>query len=121
MTAALDTRGFEVLRDHDASAPPLLWSESTSTLRAMGWRGEISGDLARRGLGQLADAPIERLWPDDLHEVALGIAEDLGWAKTYDAEYVALARISERPLLTRDARLRRGAGMLVEIIGPTEI
>jgi predicted nucleic acid-binding protein len=49
------------------------------------------------------------------------VAEELGWAKTYDAEYVALARMLRCRLLTRDERLRRGAARLVEAIGPTEL
>jgi len=42
-------------------------------------------------------------------------------AVPYDAEYVALARILAAPLLTRDARLRRGAGHLATIVGPTDL
>lgn len=44
-----------------------------------------------------------------------------GWAKTYDAEYVALAHLLGSRLLTLDARLRRTASRLVEILGPTEL
>ena len=42
----------------------------------------------------------------------------LGWAKTYDAEYVALAQLIGCRMVTLDARLRRGAdrlGMAVSI------
>ncbi|MGH2992705.1 MAG: hypothetical protein ACRDL1_04125 [Solirubrobacterales bacterium] len=38
-----------------------------------------------------------------------------------DAGYVALARRLECPLLTIDARLKRGAERIVEIVGPTEL
>ena len=33
-----------------------------------------------------------------------GAQLDVGWAKTYDAEYVALAQILDIPVLTREGR-----------------
>ena len=49
------------------------------------------------------------------------MADELGWAKTYDANYVALARILVCRLVTRDARLRRGTARFGFVIGPTEL
>jgi hypothetical protein len=40
------------------------------------------------------------------------LAEEFGWAKTYDAEYVALAKLNNCRLVTVDGRLRRGANRL---------
>ena len=46
----------------------------------------------------------------------------LGWAKTYDAEYVALAQILDIPILTRDRRLARGgASRFVRLLGPMDL
>ena len=45
----------------------------------------------------------------------------LGWAKTYDAEYVALASLLGCRLVTVDGRLRRGADRLGFVLGPTEL
>jgi len=45
----------------------------------------------------------------------------LGWAKTYDAEYVALARTLECSLLTTDRRLQRGAERIVDTVGPSDL
>lgn len=56
--------------------------------------------------------------PAGLQERAWQIADDLGWAKTYDAEYVALAQLSDAPLLTTDARLARSAVRLVRLLDP---
>ncbi len=49
------------------------------------------------------------------------MARQLGWAKTYDAEYVALALMEECPLLTDDRRLQRRVSSLVEVIGPAHL
>ncbi len=53
--------------------------------------------------------------------MAIELARDLGWAKTYDAEYVALARLLKAPLVTIDGRLARAVGNLVQIIAPADL
>lgn len=102
-------------------APHLLWSEALSVLRESVWRGVVP-DVEANGIrARLIGLPIERRMPEDLHERAWSVAARLGWAKTYDAEYVALAEHAAIPLLTLDARLRRGARRLVEVLGPTDL
>jgi predicted nucleic acid-binding protein len=98
-----------------------MWSEATSAVRERLYRGELSPELADRVRERLWDAPIARHDSVDVHRRAWEVAEKLGWAKTYDAEYVALADILRCRLLTVDERLKRGAGRLVEIVGPTEL
>jgi predicted nucleic acid-binding protein len=48
-------------------------------------------------------------------------ADELGWAKTYDATYLALAHILGCRLLTVDGRLYRGAKRLGFVITPDEL
>lgn len=121
LSAAMTRDGFDRIAHLSLVAPPLLWSEVLSALREHAWRREISADQAAASRASLLAAPISRRAPRRLYEEAWRVAEQLGWAKTYDAEYVALARLMGCRLLTRDERLRRGAARVAEAIGPTEL
>jgi predicted nucleic acid-binding protein len=101
--------------------PPLLWSESTSILRELSFRGEVTDAQARSAVHRIGLAPLEPMVPSGHYAASLVAASRLGWAKTYDAEYLALAQALDAPLLTLDERLIRGAGHLVRILRPTEI
>jgi predicted nucleic acid-binding protein len=56
-----------------------------------------------------------------LGATAWRIADDLGWARTSDAEYVALAQLLGCRLVTLDLRLRRGADRLGFVVTPAEL
>lgn len=104
--------GFRPFQRVHLVAPPLMWSETASGLREKSWRGEISIELARAALAVLEACPVDVRNPSGLHSEAFRLAEELGWAKTYDAEYLALARLLDSRVLTADARMWRGAGHL---------
>ena len=118
---ASSRRGFAGLSAYTFVAPPLFWSETLSALHQGVYRGVISEVLAVAARLSIASAPIDRLEPTELADSAWQIANELGWAKTYDAEYVALARILRCRLFTIDDRLRRGARRIVEIVGPRDL
>lgn len=99
-------------------APPLLWSEVRSSLHEQVWRRAISAELGRRAAQRLADMPVSPRSPAALGHEAWRVADELGWAKTYEAEYVALARLLRCRLLTLDARLVRATERLGFVIGP---
>jgi predicted nucleic acid-binding protein len=103
------------LEGHDMIAPPIMRSEALSTLSEMAYRGEMPADAARVAASRLAAVPVTLDRPDALDEAAFELARSHGWAKTYDAEYVALARIHGLALVTLDQRLRRGAAHLVSM------
>lgn len=118
VNACLGESGLDDLPNDELVAPPLMWSEAGSVLHEMRWRQAVSDELVTIAVGRLDDVPVESARPTSLRAEAWQIADQLGWARTYDAEYVALARILGCRLMTIDDRLRRGAGHLVDIIGP---
>ncbi len=102
-------------------APPLILSESLAVLHQMRWRGDIPEDVTALALERRSEMPVRIEHPSALSAEAWRIADDFGWAKTYDAEYVALAKLNECRLVTVDARLRRGADRLGFVVTPAEL
>ena len=121
MRACDGEQGFELLGDDDLVAPPLLWSEVLSVVHEALWRQELDDRHAMRLLERMERSPIRSRAPRNLRRQAWDIAEQLGWAKTYDAEYVALAQLLGGRLVTLDARLRRGADRLGLVVTPDEL
>lgn len=121
IAASANPLGFERFRRYDLVAPPLLWIEAVSVLHAMLWRGELRRDQIEPMRDRVLKAPVHRTEPEDLPSEAWRIADELGWAKTYDANYVALARLLNCRLITLDGRLRRGTARFGFVIGPTDL
>jgi predicted nucleic acid-binding protein len=113
--------GFARLRGHKLLAPQLMVTEASSALHEMAWRGEITKPRAKTMLARLLKAPVEIRTPDGLVQAAWDVADELGWAKTYDAHYVALARLLECRLVTIDERLLRGVARLKIAVRPREL
>lgn len=116
----LTTAGFDLIRE-DLQAPILLRSEVLAAIQGMQWREEISSELAEIAVTRLLQAPIRLVRRSKILREARRLALSLGWAKTYDAEYVALARLSQEPLLTIDARLARRVRDLVDVRTPADL
>ena len=98
--------GFAVL-DDALAAPPLMWSEARSVLHRAVWHGLLPRDQGEAALSRLERAPVERRLHGRLGAEAWRLADTLGWAKTYDAEYLALATLLASDLVTLDRRLLR--------------
>lgn len=121
ITACLSEGGFKPMARQDLVAPHLMWSEAASVLHELRWRKEISGDLAAVAMERLAAGRISPRRPKGLIDEAWRMADRLGWAKTYDAEYVALASLLKCRLLTTDAKLQDAASNLIGVIGPLDL
>lgn len=109
------------LDGHQLLAPAHARSEVLSTIREMAYRGEIPTTSVEGAVEFLYGLGLVIRDDLDLARRAYDVAERLGWAKTYDAAYVALASIEGIALVTLDARLRRGAADLVTIMSPDDL
>jgi predicted nucleic acid-binding protein len=106
---------------HGLIVPPIFRSETISALHELRHRQAISEELSRIALERFATLTFEESEPGGLWARAWALADQLGWAKTHHAEYVALSQLLDAPLVTLDARLARGAGRLARIIGPAAL
>jgi predicted nucleic acid-binding protein len=111
----LVSEGIEVRAEHELLAPTLLRSQTLSALHEAAHRGEISVEVALDRLARIQALSIRLLGDAVLRRRAWDLAEQLGWAETYDAEYVALTQLQADALVTLDAEL----GRRVEGIVPT--
>lgn len=110
----------ELLPD-ELCSPPFMWSEAHSALHERTWRRELGAEQASQARARLTSVGVKPRSHPKLADEAWRIADELGWAKTYDAEYVALASLLGCRLVTVDGRLRRGADRLGFVVGPTEL
>jgi predicted nucleic acid-binding protein len=101
----LATEGLEVPAEHELLAPTLLRSQTLSALHEAVHAGEIPPDVALHRLTRIRAIPIRLLGDAVLRRRAWDLAEKLGWASTYDAEYVALTQLQADAFVTLDAEL----------------
>jgi predicted nucleic acid-binding protein len=106
---------FEVPGEHELLAPTLLRSQTLSAMHEAVHRGELAADVALDRLAYITKMPIRLLGDAVLRRVAWKLADQLGWAATYDAEYLALTQLQADAFVTLDADLARR----VEAIVPT--
>ena len=98
---------------HELLAPTLLRSETLSTLHEAVHRGEVPQDVALDRLARIKAIPIRLLGDAVLRQRAWEIADRLGWASTYNAEYVALTQLQADALVTLDEKLARSVEGIV--------
>ena len=83
-----------------------------SVLHEAAWRGDLTREQARQALSNLERGPLQMRNPARLGQRAFDIADRLGWAKTYDAEYLALAAILDCAIATLDRSVSVAADQL---------
>ena len=105
---------IEVAKEHKLLAPTLLRSQTLSALHEAVQRGEVSADVARNHLSLIGRMPIRLLGDAVLRRRAWELADQLGWASTYNAEYIALTQLQAEAFITLDAELARSVEGVVE-------
>ena len=111
----LASEDIEVSSAHKLLAPTLLRSQTLSALHEAVDRGAIPAEVARDRLAQIRGMKIRLLGDAVLQRRAWELADQLGWASTYDAEYVALTQLQADAFVTMDTRLARSVKGIVEI------
>jgi predicted nucleic acid-binding protein len=111
----LVSEGIDVGVEHELFAPTLLRSQTLSALHEAVHAGELTEDVAVERLARIQALPIRLLGDAVLRRNAWRLADQLGWASTFEAEYVALTKLQADALVTLDAQLARQ----VEGIVPT--
>jgi predicted nucleic acid-binding protein len=109
----LASEGIEAPAEHELLAPTLLRSQTLSALHEAVQRGEIPADVARDRLTRVGRMAIRLLGDAVLRRRAWEVADQLGWAETYDAEYVALTQLQADAFVTLDKQLAREVEGLV--------
>jgi predicted nucleic acid-binding protein len=109
----LASTGIKVRGTHKLLAPTLLRSQTLSALHEAVKRGAIPADVARDRLTRIGRMPIRLLGDAVLRRRAWELADQLGWASTYDAEYVALTQLQADAFVTMDTKLARSVKGIV--------
>lgn len=109
----LASAGLEVSDRHELLAPTLLRSQTLSALHEAVHRGELPADVAHERLARIGRMRIRLLGDAVLRRRAWELADKLGWASTYDAEYIALTQLQADAFVTLDAELARSVAGIV--------
>ena len=103
----LASEGFEVRSGHELLAPTLLRSQTLSALHEGVHQGRIAPEVALDQLTRIRALPIRLLGDAVLRRRAWDLADQLGWAETYDAEYLALTQLQADAFVTLNNDLAR--------------
>ncbi len=82
------------------------------------WRRELELARADHAREFLASGLVREATHPRLGDTSWELAEQPGWAKTYDAAYLALALLLRCRFVTLDAALYRGAHRLGFVVSP---
>jgi len=100
----LASDGIDIRAEHELLAPTLLRSQTLAALHETVYRGEIAREAALDRLARIRAMPIvSSATPCS----GAGPGTSLGWAETYDAEYLALIQLSTDAFVTLDNELAR--------------
>lgn len=118
---ALVDSGARVAEGHEVLAPTLLRSQTLALLHEAVHGGALEEEQAHERLAAIQRLGMRLLGDAVLRRVAWEVATELGWASTYDAEYVALTRLQADALVTLDPDLARAVSHLVRVAPLEEV
>lgn len=101
--------------EHKLLAPTLLRSQMLSELYQAVRRGELTKTEAGEQLNYVRGLRLRLLGDRVLQKVAWKYADQLGWADTLTAEYLALTELQADAFITLDERLAREASEVVPV------
>ena len=104
----------EVAAGHKLVAPTLVRSQALSALYEAARRGEISAAQGIERVTRINSLKVRFLGDKVLQRTAWRVADQLGWATTSDAEFVALTQLQADAFVTSDDDLARAVSSLVE-------
>ncbi len=84
---------IEVAAEHKLVAPTLVRSQALAALYQAARRGEISAAEGIERVTRINSLKVRFLGDKVLQRKAWRVADQLGWATTYDAEFVALTQL----------------------------
>jgi hypothetical protein len=102
-------------------APTLLRSQTLSLLHADARSGRREPAEARTLLAAVDRLPVRLLGDRVLRRNAWLVADQLGWAQTEAAEYVALTRLHGDALVSGEPHVYSGADALVRLVPVTDL
>ena len=111
----LASAAIKIAGRHRLLAPTLLRSQTLSALHEAVQQGKIPANIARDHLTRIGRMPIRLLGDAVLRRRAWELADQMGWASTYNAEYIALTQLQADAFVTQDAELARSVEGIVEI------
>jgi predicted nucleic acid-binding protein len=104
----------EVAAGHQLVSPTLVRSQALAALYEAARRGEISVAEGMDRVSRINSLKVRFLGDRVSQRQAWKVADQLGWATTYDAEYVALTMLQADAFVTSDKKLARAVSDLVE-------
>ncbi len=117
----LVANGLRIDEQHELLAPTLFRSQILSNLHEAVRSGEMSAETGRSQLEQIWKIKMRLLGDAVLRGLAWDIADEMGWASTYDAEYIALTKLQADAFVTMDTHLERRAEKLVKVASIDEL
>jgi predicted nucleic acid-binding protein len=107
--------GVQVSTGHQLVAPNTIRSQALSLLLGAVRQGNLSETVALQHHERLTEVKMRLLGDRVSRRTAWKIALEQGWQTTYEAEYVAVARLQADALVTVDSAMATKAENLVPV------